>query len=131
MLNALTGYICGANGVMLKTTNGGITGIEPINSEIPVEYKLFQNYPNPFNPVTKIKFDLPKSNLTLSEAKGLMVKLDIYDFLGRETAALVNEQLQPGTYEVEWNGSNYSSGVYFYKITSSNYIQTKKMILIK
>ncbi len=121
------------------TINGTICGhsigIDPIASEIPDSYNLYQNFPNPFNPVTKIKFDLPKSNLTLSGAKGLPIRLIICDILGREITTLVNEQLKPGTYEVVWSatggGSNYPSGVYFYKLVTSDYTETKKMVLIK
>jgi hypothetical protein len=117
------------------TINGTICGhsigINPIASEIPNSYYLYQNFPNPFNPVTKIKFDLPKSNLTLSGAMGLPVKLIICDILGREVTTLVNEQLKPGTYEVEFDGSNYPSGVYFYKLTAGSYTDTKKLVLIK
>ncbi len=109
-------------------SNGGISkytypiGIKPISSEVPNSYTLYQNYPNPFNPETKIKFDVPKSG---------DVKLIIYDMLGREVSALVNERLNPGTYEVEWNANNYTSGVYYYKITSGDYTDSKKMVLVK
>jgi hypothetical protein len=63
--------------------------------------------------------------------RGVFTKLVIYDILGHEVATLVNEQLHPGTYEVEWDGTNYSSGVYYYKLTAGNYMETKKMVLIK
>ena len=112
-------------------------GIKKLYENVPEEFNLFQNYPNPFNPVTKIKFDLPKSNLTLSGAKGLNVRLIIYDVLGREIATLIpplrggQEGLNPGTYEVEWDGSNYPSGVYFYKLIAGDYTETRKMVLIK
>lgn len=89
---------------------------------VPVSYSLYQNFPNPFNPSTMISFDIPKSDL---------VKLSIFDALGREISTLVNEQLQPGTYEVEWNAANYPSGVYFYKLTSGNYSKVNKMVLLK
>jgi len=83
---------------------------------------LYRNYPNPFNPSTNIKFDIPKSS---------DVKLIIYDIAGREITKLVNEMLNAGSYEVSWDASNYTSGVYFYKLISENYIDTKKMVLIK
>lgn len=88
---------------------------------------LSQNYPNPFNPQTKIKFDVP------ANVKGQTsnVKLVIYDLLGREVTTLVNEELKPGTYEADWDGSNFSSGVYFYKIISGDFVETKKMVLMK
>jgi photosystem II stability/assembly factor-like uncharacterized protein len=111
-------------------SNGGITrygydfvGINNISTQTPNHFSLSQNYPNPFNPVTNIVFDLPSSSFT---------RLTIYDMPGREIAVLVNEQLRAGTYKVDWNASNYPSGIYFYKITSGdNYTETKKMILIK
>jgi uncharacterized delta-60 repeat protein len=97
-------------------------GIQLITHEIPESFSLSQNYPNPFNPKSKIKFEISK----LSEAK-----LIIYDVLGKEIVALVNEQLTPGTYEVEWDASNYPSGVYYYKLTTGDFVETKKMVLIK
>ncbi len=97
-------------------------GIISFNKNVPSKFILFQNYPDPFNPTTKINFELPKESFT---------KLIIYDLLGREVATLVNEQLKPGTYEVEWNGSSYASGVYFYNLTSADFTETKKMVLMK
>jgi hypothetical protein len=102
-------------------------GIKPISTDIPGNFSLFQNYPNPFNPTTKIKFDIP----SVGTGRDLSVQLAIYDLLGREVATLVNEQLKPGTYEVEWDGTNYPSGVYFYKLTTESFNQTKRMVLIK
>lgn len=108
------------------TTSVDPNGIKPISSEVPGKYSLSQNYPNPFNPSTMIKFDIPKSSLT---------KLIIFDILGREVAELVNETLQPGKYSVDWNASSatggFSSGVYFYKLTTNEFNQTKRMVLIK
>ena len=99
-----------------------ITSIgNPVNT-IPGEFSLFQNYPNPFNPVTKIRFAIPKTVFTT---------LKIYDMLGREIQTLVNESLKPGTYETTFDGSQYSSSVYFYKLITDGFTETKKMILIK
>ncbi len=117
---------CIINGILMGDTTS-VVGINKISSEIPKSFSLYQNYPNPFNPNTKIKFQITK----LGSAK-----LIIYDALGREVATLVNERLQPGTYEAEWDGSIYPSGVYFYQLTVSSeqvtkYIETKKMVLIK
>jgi hypothetical protein len=107
------------------------TGIIPISNEIPSEYKLFQNYPNPFNPVTKIKFDVA-GHPPYPPSKGEMkVSLKIYDILGKEITTLVNEQLRPGSYEVMFDGSNLPSGVYFYQLRAGDYIETKKLILLK
>jgi uncharacterized delta-60 repeat protein len=104
-------------------------GVKPISSEVPDRYALYQNYPNPFNPSTKIKFSIP---LNKGGERGLsFVSLKIFDLLGHEVATLVNEQLKPGTYEVEWDGSNYPSGVYFCKLLTESFNQTNKMILIK
>jgi len=105
-------------------------GIEPISSEIPQRYELQQNYPNPFNPETKIKFSIPLSRGVAGEA-GRGVLLKIYDVLGKEIAVLVNENLKPGIYEIEWDASNIPSGVYFYSLITSDFTQTKKMVVLK
>ena len=99
-----------------------LTEINNIGLLIPDKYSLSQNYPNPFNPVTKINFSIPKNNL---------VTLKVYNVLGKEVAVLVNETMNAGTYEVTLNASNLSSGVYFYKITSGDFMDTRKMMLIK
>jgi hypothetical protein len=99
-----------------------LTGIQPISQQVPSHFSLSQNYPNPFNPTTKFKIEIAKSSYT---------KLTVFDVLGREVATLVNQQLQPGTYEVNWDASNYPSGVYYYKISAEGYSDTKKMILLK
>jgi len=99
-----------------------LTGLTQNSGEIPTKYALMQNYPNPFNPTTKIRFDLPKST---------HAKLIIYDILGREVATLVNEKLNAGSYIIDWNGSTYPSGVYFYKLVTNNFVDIKKMLLVK
>jgi hypothetical protein len=96
--------------------------VRNISSEVPSSYSLSQNYPNPFNPVTKIKFAVPKSG---------DVKIIVYDIMGREVQILVNEKLQPGVYETTFDGSTISSGVYFYKLSDSEFSETKRMLLIK
>ncbi|MGA2667910.1 MAG: SBBP repeat-containing protein [Ignavibacteria bacterium] len=105
-------------------------GIKPTSTNIPDKFALQQNYPNPFNPTTKIKFEIPPSPLS-ERGVGGFITLTIYDILGREITTLINEQLKPGTYEVEFDGSNYPSGVYFYKLTSDSFNETKKMLMIK
>jgi carboxypeptidase T len=100
----------------------GPVGITHNGSEIPEIYALYQNYPNPFNPATKIKFDLPVSSV---------VKIKVFDVLGREVTSLVNQNLQPGSYEVEFNALNYPTGVYFYRIVANGFSDVKKMALIK
>jgi photosystem II stability/assembly factor-like uncharacterized protein len=127
-VDSLVGYAAGSGGVMLKTTNGGITAVNEIGNNVPASYKLYQNYPNPFNPVTKIKFDVSSDSRFRGNDN---VSLIIYDVLGREVAVLVNKKLNAGIYKVEWDASNFPSGVYFYKLITCSYIETKKMILIK
>jgi hypothetical protein len=100
-------------------------GIKIISTNVPEKYFLYQNYPNPFNSVTKIQFDVP------SVVTGHDLSLRIYDILGREAATLVNEQLKPGTYQVEWDGTNFPSGVYFYRLQAGDYAETKKLVLLK
>jgi hypothetical protein len=99
-----------------------------INSQVPESFALYQNYPNPFNPSTSIRFSLPSVGNGRDRS---YVQLIIYDILSREIAVLVNEQLQPGTYETNWNASNYSSGIYYYTLKAGDFSETKKMILIK
>ncbi|MEO8231938.1 MAG: T9SS type A sorting domain-containing protein [Ignavibacteriota bacterium] len=96
---------------------------------LPTEYKLEQNYPNPFNPTTKIRYSIPSTLLSLGE--GLGVRLIVYDILGNEVTTLVNEQKEPGYYEVEFNSSQYASGVYIYRLQSGSYVSTKKMMVLK
>ena len=95
-----------------------VAGIEPI----PATIGLAQNYPNPFNPTTSFRFTI--SNLQLAQLK-------IFDVLGREVATLVNEQMAPGTYDVQWDASWYPSGTYFYRLTAGRFAETKRMMLVK
>jgi hypothetical protein len=99
-----------------------VVGNKTASSEIPTVFSLAQNYPNPFNPVTAIKYTVPKQNL---------VKLVIYDIIGREVATLVNEVKQPGNYSVSFDASNFASGVYFYRMVAGDFTDVKKMVLIK
>ncbi|MGH2574944.1 MAG: S8 family serine peptidase [Ignavibacteria bacterium] len=102
--------------IQTLTANGNIT------AAVPKFYKLYINYPNPFNPSTLIRYDIPKGGL---------VTLKVYDALGREVSTLVNKELKPGSYETFWNASNFTTGVYFYKLEASGFSQTNKMVLIK
>jgi len=123
-----TGWAVGDSGYIYKTTNGGVTiGIQPIGNQIPSKFSLSQNYPNPFNPVTKIRFDIP-ANVKSQKSN---VKLVVYNMLGEEVEILVNEELQPGTYEADFDGSNLPSGIYFYRLQAGDYTETKKMVLLK
>lgn len=115
----------------IHTTNGGDTNwllpLTQISTEVPKEFRLFQNFPNPFNPKTNIKYQISYNNSD--------VQLKVYDITGRELLTLVNQKHSAGTFVVDFTGSNYSSGMYFYKLTVSSgkeaFTETKKMILIK
>jgi photosystem II stability/assembly factor-like uncharacterized protein len=128
-----TGYVVGnLSGAILKTFNGGgtITSIFDLPVEQTVsDYTLFQNYPNPFNPSTKIKFTIP--NVTLSEVEGSLVTLKVYDVLGNEIATLVDEEKPAGVYNVQFKMNNVSSGIYFYQLRAGDFLETKKMVLMK
>jgi hypothetical protein len=97
-------------------------GITTISNNIPGSYSLKQNYPNPFNPSTKIQYEISHSG---------MVKLVVFDALGREVETLVNENQSAGVYEATFNASQYSSGMYFYRLTTGNFVETKKMLMVK
>lgn len=113
-----------ANLYIIKTdSNGNVpVSIKTINSDKSFTFNLYQNYPNPFNPNTKIKFDLVESGI---------VKIEIYDNSGKMVRCILNERKTKGTYEMDFDGSNLSSSVYFYKMTTENFIETKKMLLLK
>ncbi|MFH1194392.1 MAG: T9SS type A sorting domain-containing protein [bacterium] len=108
-----------------------IVDVEYDETNTPWDFKLFQNYPNPFNPTTTIKFSIPSGIETRHGASLQHVTLKIFDILGSEVTMLVNEPKEPGTYEVEFNASQLSSGVYFYRITAGNFIETKKLVFLK
>lgn len=120
------GWAVGGNGTIIHTSP--LIGIKTIHNEIPNSFILYQNYPNPFNPITKIHFSIP---LNKGELRGLSVRLSIYDILGREVAPLINQQLKPGSYEVDWDGTNYASGIYFYRLEAGDFVATNKMVLLK
>jgi photosystem II stability/assembly factor-like uncharacterized protein len=118
------GWAVGGNGTILHTTNGGVTFVEDerFQNVQPTDFSLSQNYPNPFNPSTTISWQSPvNSHQTLK----------VYDVLGNEVASLVNEFRNAGSYEVDFNASSLSSGIYFYKLQAGSFIQTKKMISLK
>ena len=92
------------------------------NNTLHAGYKLFDNYPNPFNPSTILSYTIPEASLT---------SLKIYDAVGHELVVLVNEVKSAGTYEIEFNAEEFSSGIYFYELRAGSFIQTKKMILMK
>jgi len=135
----LTAYIvesnywtAGLNGAILYSNNPIVTNMEIENetNKHPVTFKLSQNYPNPFNPTTKIKFEIPGQ----ARNDNVLVTLKVYDILGREVAILVNEESATGgagEYEVEFNGNNIPSGIYFYQLKAGEYSETRKMVLMK
>jgi hypothetical protein len=96
----------------------------------PKEFKLEQNYPNPFNPTTTIQYQIPASPKS-SPKERTSVTLKVYDILGSEVATLVNEEQEAGYKEVQFNGSNFASGMYVYRIQAGEYISSKKMMLLK
>jgi hypothetical protein len=99
-----------------------ITGAEPEPSGLPKEFALSQNYPNPFNPSTTIKYELPKAS---------EVRLSVFDMLGREVSVLVNERRDAGVHLVTFDGSGLSSGVYVYRLTAGDFVQSQKLMLVK
>lgn len=115
------GIAVGYDGTIVITSNGGVTSVSS-ESKIPVKFNLAQNYPNPFNPSTTISYSIPKT---------ANVSLKVYDALGKEVAQLINKEKAAGTYEVQFDASNLSSGIYFYTLKTNSFLNTKKMILIK
>jgi hypothetical protein len=107
-------------GNWILKNNTVVTEVEDVVQ--PLNYSLQQNYPNPFNPSTTIEYSIPQSGL---------VTLKVFNVLGKEVATLVNGQNDAGNHTVEFNASALNSGVYFYKIESDNFVETKKMILLK
>ncbi|MEZ4823233.1 MAG: T9SS type A sorting domain-containing protein [Ignavibacteria bacterium] len=100
----------------------GVVGINNLSSIVPDKYSLSQNYPNPFNPTTNVEFGIAELGF---------VTLKIYDGLGREVQTLVNGNLSPGNYKVDFDGSNFASGIYYYKLEAGNFVETKRMMLLK
>jgi len=119
LLESLQG--CVIDGIVYGDTSFTIVSVEN-EFQSDESFVLNQNYPNPFNPITTIKYDIIKAQ---------DVTVTVYDILGREIEVLVNEQQQPGSYEVKWDASNVSSGIYFYRLNTTDYVDTKKMILLK
>ncbi|HMR40448.1 MAG TPA: T9SS type A sorting domain-containing protein [Ignavibacteria bacterium] len=120
--DSIHGWAVGYDGMVLKY-NPAMIGVSPsILNSIPDKIKLYQNYPNPFNPVTKLEFGIPDWGF---------VSLKIYDAIGAEVETLVNENLSRGSYIVNWNASDFPSGVYYYILKSGNITETRKMILLK
>jgi photosystem II stability/assembly factor-like uncharacterized protein len=110
---------------LLKADLSGITSVED-KEEKPKEFALHQNYPNPFNPSTKIEYVIASTAM-----QSVKTSLVIYNILGQKVKTLVNEVKSPGSYEVTFDATNLSSGVYFYRLTAGDFVQTRKMLLIK
>lgn len=99
-----------------------LVGIKTISQEVPEGYLLYQNYPNPFNPITNIKYQITNKSY---------IELKIFDILGRQIETLVSKIQKPGSYEAEWDGEDYPSGVYFYRLEAGTFVDSKKMVLVK
>ena len=108
-----------------------ITDVDKAEDNIPTEFSLKQNYPNPFNPSTKIRYSIPNASSKSSMSDRTLVVLKVYDVLGNEVASLVNDEKSAGNYEVEFNASHLSSGIYFYRLDAGKFSSTKKIILLK
>ena len=128
-VNELVGWAIGVasnwtldQDAVLRTTNAGLTWVENDNKTFPTKFVLEQNYPNPFNPTTKISWQ---------SSVGSRQTLKIYDVLGKELITLVDGYKPAGTYEIELNGKNLSSGIYLYRLKAGNHSLVRKMILIK
>jgi len=124
-----TGTLIGATGFtdvqgLAYTVTGGppVSVDDDANTTLPTEFSLEQNYPNPFNPATTIKYDIKERT---------NVELKVFDILGREIITLVNEEKTAGAYSVEFNATSLPSGVYFYQLSAGNFVETKKMVLLK
>ena len=115
--------------LLILFTNNPVTDINE-QENFPGEFTLYQNYPNPFNPSTKIKFSIP-SVIASGAKQSQFITLKVYDVLGNEMTTLVNEEKEPGTYEVNFDASSLTSGMYFYTLQTGNYSETKKMIFLK
>ena len=121
-INEYEGWAVGDSGLILHTTTGGGVSVEEETNGIPNKYNLTQNYPNPFNPSTKIKYSIPQiSNVTIK----------VFDILGNEIETLVNEEKHTGVYEITWYAEEIPSGVYFYQLKAGDFVESKKMVLLK
>ena len=111
-----------SNWSLVRSFTTGSSGISTISSEFPDRYILFDNFPNPFNPTTNIDFQIPKTSF---------VKLSVYDMLGREISVLINQQINTGKYRVSFSAEKLASGIYFYKMETSEFSSVKRMVLIR
>ena len=113
----------GRGGIILRSKDTTTVSVDlGVDSKKPKKFELLQNYPNPFNPTTIIQYNITKTEY---------VNLKVYDVLGKEIETLVNDIKKPGNYEVTWNASNLSNGIYFYRLITPSFLVVKKMLLIK
>jgi hypothetical protein len=119
--------ITGPDVWVIRLSPEGATGIKNEIVSLPESFSLEQNYPNPFNPTTNIKYSIPSAGTSLMK----FVQLKVYDILGNEVVTLVNEEKQAGRYEVKFDGSGLSSGIYLYKLTAGDFSQVRKLVLLK
>jgi hypothetical protein len=117
--------------IIYNITEGQPIGVNNNNNIIPDKYSLSQNYPNPFNPVTKIKYQITKSENGKWKDENSLVTIKVFDVLGKEVTTLLNEKQNPGYYEVGFDATNLPGGIYLYKFTVGSFSETKKMVLIK
>lgn len=122
MVNESVGWICGEGGRVYGTMNGGTTSVPPSDQQLPNLIVLSQNYPNPFNPNTIIKYEIPKSS---------MVRLSVFDMLGREVSVLVDERRDAGVHQVKFDASGLSSGVYLYKLQAGDLVQSRRLVFLR
>lgn len=124
-------------GVWRRPLSQMVTSVEMLSPDVPMHFNLDQNYPNPFNPVTNFKFSIvppPRQTdggLAGRAGNSQLTILKVYDLLGREVATLVNEVMSPGTYTVQWDAAGMASGVYFYRLTTADFVQTRKLVLLR
>lgn len=122
-------WLIGDKGYLFRSTNAGgiILSVDEENN--PKEFKLSQNYPNPFNPTTTIEYTIPVGGENLLSQQS--VKVIVYDILGKQVAELVNQKQSPENYRITFDASGFSSGIYFYQLSTGEFKQTKKMILLR
>jgi len=119
-------FIAGLDG---KLVTNKPTSVRIKDNLAEYSFILYQNFPNPFNPTTKIKYSIPVEVYCNAPLRNVLLK--VYDVLGREVSTLVNEEKPAGTYEIDFNGNNLPSGIYFYQLNAGEFVETKKMILLK
>jgi hypothetical protein len=129
MSPVVSGLVLRADAVRFQWLQEGTEAVGGSLADIPTRFELLQNYPNPLNPVTEIRYAIPGAR---GQRLGTsLVRLVVYDLVGREVATLVNEVKQPGTYTVTWDASGVATGVYFYRLSSGQFIQTRKLIVLR